>query len=76
MPIDSSILKEDVIPGDIAKSGMTTDCYFVERKDGQTDLARGGMVSIFDIYHDKGVEIVRITQAEGSLNPKLHKPDF
>ena len=71
---DSSILLENVDMSSISKGDLTTDCYVVERKDGQIDLTRGAMVSIFDIYHDKGVEIVRISQAGGTLNPKLHSP--
>lgn len=74
MPIDSFILKEDITPSDFAKGDLTTDCYFIERKDGQIDLARGAMVGIFDMYHDKSVELVRIKHAEGSLSPKLHTP--
>ena len=71
---DSSILIETADMGSISKGDLTTDCYTVKRKDGQVDLARGAMVSIFDIYHDKGVEIVRISHAGGTLNPKLHSP--
>lgn len=71
---DSSILLENADIKSLSKGNLTTDCYVVVREDGQVDLARGAMVSIFDLYHDKGVEIVRISHAGGTLNPKLHSP--
>lgn len=68
------IVKEGVSPTDIKKSDLTTDCYFVHRKDGQIDVVRGIAVHIFDEYHDKGIYLTQIEMSGGNLNPKLTKP--
>ena len=68
------IVKEDVDPSGIAKKELTTDCYFVHRKDGQVDIARGSAVHIFDEYYDRGIYLTQIEMSGGSLNPKLNKP--
>lgn len=68
------ILKEDVIPAEINKGDLTTDCYFVHRTDNQVDIARGSSVHIFDDYYDRGIHLTQIEMSGGSLNPKLNKP--
>lgn len=68
------ILKEDVVPSDINKSDLTTDCYFVHRSDGAVDIARGSAVHIFDDYYDRGIRLTQIEMSGGNLNPKLNKP--
>lgn len=70
------VLKEDVDPTDFKGSQLTTDCYYVFRTDKQVDLVRGGMVSIFDEYYDKGVTLTEIRLAGGSRNPKISKPEI
>ena len=69
-----TILKEDVIPTEISKSELTTDCYFVHRKGGKVDVVRGSAVHIFDEYHDRGIHLTQIEMSGGNLNPKLHTP--
>jgi hypothetical protein len=69
------ILKEDINPGDFKKSSLTTDCYFVHLSDGRVDLAKGGMVPIFDDYHDRKLTISRIELSGGNRNPKLSQPE-
>lgn len=77
MAKDVTILKEDIIPSDIPIKQMTTDCHFVERVCGMTDVVRGvSMAKIFDHYHDKGIKIKSIKVAGGSLNPKLNEPSI
>ena len=75
MARDVSIVKEDVVPNDIQKKQMTTDCHFVYLSDGKIDIVRGQtMVKIFDYYHDKGKTITKIEVSGGQLNPKLCEP--
>ncbi len=76
MIVDSFILKESVDPSDYKSLDLTTDCYYVYLEDGSIDLARGSMVGIFDMYYDKKKTITRIKLANGSLNPKLNKPNI
>ena len=71
-----SILKEDIQPEEIKSSNLTTDCYFIHREDGKIDLARGGMVSIFDDYYDKGIKLSQIKLAGGNRNPKNSSPEI
>ena len=74
MAKDIKVLKEDIIPSDIAPREMTTDCHFVHHDSG-IDVVRGvSMVKIFDYYHDQGKKITRIEVAGGQLNPKLCEP--
>ena len=74
MAKDVKVLKEDIIPNDIAPREMTTDCHFVHH-DGGIDVVRGvSMVKIFDYYWDKGKKINKIEVAGGQLNPKLCEP--
>jgi len=68
------ILKEDVVPSDIKKSDLTSDCYFVHHVGGKVDVAKGSAVHIFDEYYDKGIRLTQIEMSGGSLNPKLNKP--
>lgn len=70
-----AILKEDVVPENIPKGNLTTDCYFVYTESNQVDLTRGSMVAIFDYYHDKGIKISRIALANGTRNPKVLQPE-
>ena len=70
------VVKEDVIPDDIKKSDLTTDCYFVHCKGGKIDVVRGSAVHIFDEYYDKGIHITQIEMSGGNLSPKLHKPNL
>lgn len=76
MMVDSFILKEDVDPSDYKSSDLTTDCYYVYLEDGSINLARGSTVGIFDMFYDKKKTITRIQLANGSLNPKLNKPNI
>ena len=69
------ILKEDIVPTDIPKGNLTTDCYFVFTDDNQVDLARGSMFAIFDHYHDAKKKVSRIRLAEGTRNPKVLQPE-
>ncbi len=71
-----SILKEDVKVDDFKCSQLTTDCYFVHHEDGKVDLARGGMVAIFDDYHDKKIKLSQIVLAGGNRNPKNSEPEI
>ena len=71
-----SILKEDIQPEEIKSSNLTTDCYYIYREDGKIDLARGGMVPIFDDYHDKGIKLSQIKLAGGNRNPKNSAPEI
>ena len=70
------IVKEDVVPDDIKKSDLTSDCYFVHRVGGKIDVVRGSAVHIFDEYYDKGIRLTQIEMSGGSLNPKLNKPNL
>ena len=70
------LIKEDVDPNAIKKSDLTSDCYFIHRKDGKIDVARGSAVHIFDSYYDKGVLLTQIEMSGGSLNPKLRTPEI
>jgi len=70
------ILKEDVNVSEISRSDLTSDCYFIHRKDGKVDVARGSAVHIFDSYYDKGIFLTQIEMSGGSLNPKLTKPQI
>lgn len=72
--MSARIIKEDVDPRDIHPRDLTNDCYYVYRKDGQVDIARGTMVRIFDTYHDLRIILVKIKHAEGRLNPKFQEP--
>ena len=71
-----SILKEDIKPEDISSSKLTSDCYYVYHTGGKIDLARGGMVAIFDDYFDKGIKLSQIKLAGGSRNPKNLEPEI
>ena len=71
-----SILKEDVNPDDFKCSNLTTDCYYIYHEGGKIDLARGGMVAIFDDYHDKGIKLSQIKLAGGNRNPKNSEPEI
>ncbi len=73
--VTGKVLKEDIDPSSYKKSDLTTDCYFVYLSDGRVDLAKGGMVPIFDDYHDRKLTISRIQIAGGSRNPKLSQPE-
>ena len=70
------ILKEDVDPGTIKKSDLTTDCYFVHRSGGKIDVVRGSAVHIFDDYYDRGITLTQIELSGGNLNPKLNSPNI
>jgi hypothetical protein len=73
----AKILKEDVSPREIHPRDLTTDCFFVHRKHGGIDIARAGkMVEVFDHYHDRGIELVRIEYAGGRRNPKFQEPQL
>jgi len=77
MAVSAKILKEDVDPDEIHPRDLTTDCYFVLRSDGQIDIAKaGGMVHVFDTYHDLGICLKRIRHAEGRRNPKFQEPQL
>jgi hypothetical protein len=77
MANSAKILKEDVDPRAIHPRDLTTDCYYVHRIDGQVDLARaGGMVHVFDTYHDYGIKLKRIKHAGGYRNPKFQEPQI
>ena len=76
MMTDSHLLKEGVDPSEFKSSDLTTDCYFVHLEDGSIDLARGSTVGIFDMLYDKKKIITRLELANGSLNPKLRKPNI
>ena len=71
-----TVLLEDIDPADYPGTKLTTDCYFVYREGGKIDLAKGGMVAIFDHYHDKGIKLSRIKLADGNRNPKNSKPEI
>ena len=73
--VTGKVLKEDIDPSSYKKSDLTTDCYFVHLSDGRIDLAKGGMVPIFDDYHDRKLTISRMELAGGSRNPKLSTPE-
>ena len=70
------VLKEDIDPSAISKNELTTDCYFVHLDTGRVDLAKGGMVPIFDDYHDRKLKITKIQQSGGTRNPKLFTPEL
>jgi hypothetical protein len=71
------ILKESVDPNEIHSRNLTTDCYYVRRTNGQTDIARAGkMVDVFDFYYDRGICLERIYHAGGRLNPKFREPNL
>ena len=70
------VLKEDVDPSSISKNDLTSDCYFIYLDNGRVDLAKGGMVPIFDDYHDRKLQITRIQQSGGTRNPKLFTPEL
>lgn len=77
MAQSARILKEDVDKSEIHPRDLTTDCYFVHRKDGQVDIARAGkMVEVFDAYHDLGILLRRIEHAWGRRNPKFQEPQL
>lgn len=77
MSNSAKIVKEQVSPGEIHPRQLTSDCYFVFRKDGQVDIARAGrMVEVFDTYHDLGVLLWRIQHAQGRRNPKFQDPEL
>jgi hypothetical protein len=69
------VVKEGVNPREIDPKRLTNDCYFVYRKDGNVDIARGSMVRIFDLYHDLGILLLRIIHAKGRRNPKFQEPE-
>ncbi len=73
--VTGKVLKEDVDPASYKSSDLTTDCYYVYLSDGRIDLAKGGMVPIFDDYHDRKLKITRIQQSGGTRNPKLFTPE-
>ena len=73
--VGCKVLKEEIDPSSIKKSDLTTDCYFVHLSDGRVDLAKGGMVPIFDFYHDKKLTISRLVLSGGTRNPKLSNPE-
>ena len=70
-----TVLLEDIDPADYPGTKLTTDCHFVYHEGGQIDLAKGGMVAIFDHYHDQGIKLSRIKLAGGNRNPKNSKPE-
>jgi len=73
----AKILKKDVDKSEIHPRDLTTDCYFVHRKDGQVDIAKAGkMVEVFDAYYDLGVLLCRIEHAGGRRNPKFQEPQL
>lgn len=77
MAASARILKEDVHPSDVHPKCLTTDCYFVHRVCGQVDIAKaGGMVHVFDTYHDLGIRLRRIIHAGGRRNPKFQEPEL
>ena len=71
-----TVLLEDIDPADYPGPKLTTDCHFVYCEGGKIDLAKGGMVAIFDHYHDKGIKLSRIKLANGSRNPKNSQPEI
>ena len=71
-----TVLLEDIDPTDYPGTKLTTDCHFVYHEGGQIDLAKGGMVAIFDHYHDQGIKLSRIKLAGGNRNPKNSKPEI
>lgn len=77
MAQSAKILKEDVDKSEIHPKDLTTDCFFVHRKDGQVDIARAGkMVEVFDTYHDFGILLSKIEYAGGRRNPKFQEPQL
>jgi hypothetical protein len=69
------ILKDDVNPSEIHSRDLTSDCYYVQHRSGQIDIARAGkMVDVFDLYYDLGIVLQRIDHAGGRLNPKFQEP--
>jgi len=73
--VDCKVLKEEIDPSSYKKSDLTTDCYFVHLSNGRIDLAKGGMVPIFDDYHDRKLTISRLELSGGNRNPKLSQPE-
>lgn len=77
MATSAKILREDIDPTSIHPRDLTTDCYFVHRIDGQVDIAKaGGMVHVFDTYHEFGIKLRRIIHAGGRRNPKFQEPQI
>lgn len=65
------VVAENVLPSEINSKEITSDCHLVTRVDGVVDLVRAyKMTDIFDVYHDLGIQILRIQLSGGSLNPK------
>jgi len=74
---ECKILKERVSPSEVHPRQLTNDCYFVRHSGGQTDIARGGgMVRIFDTYHDLGRRVERIWHCGGRRNPRFQEPEL
>jgi len=70
-------LKENVDPGNIFLGNLTTDCYFVYQADGQIDVVRAHkMADIFDVYHDRGITLRKISISGGTKNPRLSDPEL
>jgi hypothetical protein len=77
MANSAKILREDIDASSISPRDLTTDCYFVYRLDGQIDVAKaGGIVHVFDTYHDYGIKLKRIKHAGGYRNPKFQEPQI
>jgi len=71
------ILREDVNPRTFDVRGLTNDCKFVRRKNGDVDLVREySSVRIFDWYWDRGIALSKIWHAGGTRNPKFQQPEF
>ena len=77
MAKSARILKENIDPGDIFLGNLTTDCYFVYQADGQIDVVRAHkMADIFDVYHDRGITLRKISISGGTKNPRLSDPEL
>jgi hypothetical protein len=76
MAKSARILKENVDPSDIFLGNLTTDCYFVYQADGQIDVVRAQkMADIFDVYHDRGITLRKISISGGTKNPRTSEPE-
>lgn len=70
-----SVVVEDVDPREIPLSELTTDCHFVIREDGKTDIVKAyRKVDIFDTYYDIGIPLREIRISGGTLNPRSKTP--
>lgn len=56
------ILAENIDMGDVEVRNLPSDCHTVVRDDGVTDMVLAEKrVDIFDLYHDLGIKLKKIT---------------